>query len=468
MLFSRKDLAKIILPFILQQVLAVFISTADSVMVSHAGEAAISGVSLVGQLDILLIYAFSSLVSGGAVVVSQAIGKGDRSVACDTAKQLVYSATAIAALVTTLVLIFRRPLLSMLFGDVEADVMSHAQSYFFFIALSFPFLAIESSIAALFRSMGNSFITLLISIMMNLINLCGNAALIIGFGMGAAGAAIATLIARIVGAAVMVVLIRNKKNFVFIERILNYRPDFSTIRSILRIGIPNGIENSMFQFGKLLTQSLISSMGTAAIAANAVANTISGYQYTAGSAFGSTMVTVVGRSIGAGEKKQAKYYARLLVICAYIAIGTVVVFTLLFSDGLIGLFSLSSEAKNIASKLILAHAIAAAVMWPTAFTLPNAFRAASDVRFSMVVSVASMWIFRVALGHVLALDSVSVFGLFTIPGLGMGVMGVWVAMFVDWVFRLILFLWRYLSGRWLTVYRPPNRSRVPEKAESKS
>ena len=468
MLFSRKDLAKIILPFILQQVLAVFISTVDSIMVSHAGEAAISGVSLVGSLDVLLVNLFTALVSGGAVIVAQAIGKGDRGFACSAAKQLIYATTGIATLLTATVLILRRPLLGLLFGDVEADVMSHALNYFFFIALSFPFLALESSIAALFRSMGNSFISLVVSIMMNLINVCGNAVLIMGLGMGAAGAAISTLFSRIVGASVVLVLIHSKKNFVYIEKIFNYRPDGAIIKSILRIGVPNGIENSMFQFGRLLTQSLISSMGTAAIAANAVANTISGYQYTAGGAFSSTMVTVVGRCVGAGEKKQAKHYSRVLLAGAYIAIGSVAIFTLIFSRQLIGLFNLTEESTAVASRLIAYHAVCAAAMWAVAFSLPNCFRAASDVRFSMVVSVVSMWTFRVALSHVLALDSVDLFGLVTIPGLGMGVMGVWVAMTIDWVCRTSFFLWRYLSGRWLTVYRPLTGSHAPEKAESKS
>ena len=271
-LFSTRDLLKIIIPLIIQQVLAVTVGALDTVMVSYAGEAAVSGVSLVNTLDVLLVLFFTSLVTGGTVVVAQALGRKSPEEARSAAKQLIYVTTAVALLVTALVLLFRYPLLNLLFGDVEADVMFSARSYFLFVALSFPFLAIESGISALFRAAGNSFISMLSSLIINLINLGGNALLIIGFDMGAAGAAIATLFARMVGTVLMLVLIQNKKSVIYVERLLHYKPDFKVIREILHIGIPNGIENGMFQFGKLLTQTLIASMGTAAIAANAAAS----------------------------------------------------------------------------------------------------------------------------------------------------------------------------------------------------
>jgi len=452
MLFSRRDLISIVLPLIIQQVLAVTIGAVDSMMVSHAGESAVAGVSLVNTLDVLLVVSFTSLVTGGSVVVSQFLGKKDFESSRAASKQLLYVSTGIALLLTTVVLIFRTPLLTALFGDAEADVMASASSYFFFVALSFPFLAIESAVAAVFRVMGNSVISMYVSVIMNLINVAGNALLIIGFEIGAAGAAIATLFSRIVGAGILLVLIRNKKNVIYIEKMLSYRPDFSVIREILRIGIPNGIENSMFQFGKLLTQSLISSMPTYAIAANAVASNLANFQYMPGTAFSNTMITVVGRCIGAGEKEQAKKYTRILTFSTYACLWLIVIGTFVLASPVIKMYGLSPDAADIANKLIIYHAICAAAIWPVAFTLPASFRAASDVKFPLVVSMFSMWSFRVALSYVFSLETVTVFG-YTFAGLGMGVMGVWVAMTVDWLFRAALFVYRHFSGRWLNVYK---------------
>ncbi|MBO5270001.1 MAG: MATE family efflux transporter, partial [Clostridia bacterium] len=453
MMFSRRELMKIVIPLIIQQILAVTVGMVDTMMVSAAGEAAVSGVSLVNSLDVLLVMAFTSLAAGGAVVVSQFLGQKNREATLSSAKQLLYASTGIAVLLTVIVLLLRVPLLNLLFGDVEPDVMQSAQGYFFFVALSFPLLAIENSCAALFRAMGNSMISMLASLGMNLVNVCGNALLIMHFGMGAAGAAIATLFARLCGAALLLVLIHNKKNEVYVERLFHYRPDFKIIKAILRIGVPNGIENSMFQFGKLLTQSLISSMGTAAIAANAVAHTLANFQYMPGTAFSNTMVTVVGRCIGAKEKEQAKYYARRLTAATYGCLWVVILLTFLFAKPIIGIYDLSAEGSELALRLILYHSVCAAVLWPTAFTLASSFRAASDVKFPLVVSMFSMWAFRVALSYVFATESVSVFGLFVIPGLGLGPIGVWIAMTVDWVFRAILFAIRHFSGKWLTKYR---------------
>ena len=452
-LFSGRALFSIIFPLILQQILSITIGTADSMMVARAGEAAVSGVSLVNTLDTLLVLVFTSLVSGGSVVVSQALGRKDFTGARTAAKQLLYASTGIALLVSVTVILCRHPLLNLLFGAVEADVMQSALGYFFFVALSFPFLAIESANAASFRAMGNSMISLLVSLMMNLINIGGNALFILVFEWGAIGAAVATLISRIVGATVLTILLHSKKNAVYLEKLLHYKPDFRVIRSILHIGVPNGIENGMFQFGKLLTQTLISTMPTAAIAANAVANTLANIQYMTGAAFSNTMVTVVGRCIGAEEKEQAKRYARLLTVLEYLALFIMALVTVIFAKPLIAVYDLSPDSSALAYRMILYHSICAVLVWPIAFTLPSAFRASSDVRFPLVVSMFSMWTFRVALSYVFAQETVSLFGLITFPGLGMGVMGVWVAMTVDWLFRMVMFIWRFVSGKWLTAKR---------------
>ncbi|MBR6728116.1 MAG: MATE family efflux transporter [Clostridia bacterium] len=450
MLFSRREIAKIIWALLLQNLLGIAIGMVDSMMVSNKGEAAFAGVSLVGSLDTVLITLFSSLTAGGSVVLAQAMGRKDREHACEAAKQMLYITTAVAAVISAIVLILRVPLLRLLFGDVEQDVMQSAIAYFLFIALSFPFLAVEYSVGATLRAQGDSMTSLKVSMLMNLLNIGGNALLIYVIDLGAAGAAIATLCSRAIGASIKLAIVLNKKRYIYVERLLRYRPNTGIIKAILRIGVPNGIENSMFQFGRLMTSSLVSSLGTVAIAANAAALSLANLQYTTGGAIQSTMVPVVGRCVGAGEREQAKHYAWQLLGIGYLAVGTAALLLCVFAAPLLKLYGLTGETSALARQMLLYHGLVSIVLWPTGFCLPPAFRAANDVRFTLIVSTASMWIFRVALGYVMALETVSVFGLVSFPGMGMGVMGVWVAMTVDWLVRVVLFAWRFVSGRWLS------------------
>ena len=448
-MFSLKDMLKIAAPLIIQQILGVTAGAVDTMMVSYAGDAAVSGVSLVNSLDTFLILFFNSLVTGGAVVISQTLGRKSYEEGREVSKQLLYIAPAMAPVISLLSFAFRKPLLSMLFGSAEADVMYHAEWYFFIILFSFPFVAVEGSVIAIFRSAGNSVIGMLVTMIANVLNVIGNAILIIGLDMGAMGAAISTVGARVFSGCVLLVLIHNKKHVIYLEKLLHYKPDFHIIRRILHIGVPSGIEGGMFHFGKLMTQSLISTMGTAVIAANAVALTVSQYQYITGTAYSNTSYTVVGQCVGAGNKREAKRCARTLLFFNYLTIWVVILATVIFINPILSLFNTSPESAEVARSLLLYHSICAALIWPLGFMLPAIFRAASDVRFPLITSLTSMWVFRVALSYVLALDSISVFGWFTLPGLGMGVMGVWVAMTVDWVCRSTLYVIRFFSGRWM-------------------
>jgi len=448
MLFSKRDLTKIILPLILQQILGLAIGTVDSMMVAHAGEAAVSGVSLVASLDSVLMLVFNAMVNGGAVVVSQALGKKNPDGARAAAKQLFWVVTVISTVLTASVLTFRLPLLNTVFGDVDPEVMHNAQGYFLFIAMSFPFIGISNVNDAMFRTMGNSMVSLAASLGMNLLHLGLNAALIIGFGMGAVGAAISTLISRFLCAAALTVLLHNPRYTVCFQKLLHFKPDFRIIRSILRIGVPNGFESGMVELGRLILQTLVAPMGTAVIAANAVANTMVNYQYVVGTVFQSTVVTVVGRCIGAGEKAQAKYYSRRLLLMNYIGLWLVAAVSALIARPFIGIYNLSDTAAETARQLVLYHCVLASVLWPCGFTLPVVFRSAGDVHFPLIVSTVSMWVLRIGLGHIFALESVSVFG-FTLPGLGLGVMGTWMAMSADWLLRASLYAIRYFCDRWL-------------------
>lgn len=454
MLFTSRQIVAIILPLLLQNMLAITIGMADSMMVSNKGEEAFAGVSLVGSLDSLLVTLFSSLTAGGSVVLAQSMGRGDREYTCKAAKQMLYVATMVSTGITAVALVLRVPLLQLLFGDVEAAVLENAHVYFFIVALSFPFLAIENSVAATLRAQGDSMTSLKISILMNFVNIAGNAALIYGLDLGAAGAAIATLFSRILGAGIQLFIIHSPKRYIYISNLMHYRPNGAMIKDILRIGVPNGIENTMFQFGRLMTSSLVSSLGTVAIAANAAATSLATFQYNAGGAVQSSMVAVVGRCVGAKEKKQAKHYTWCLLGVAYLVVIAIDIILTVFATPLLSLYGLSGETSGIARQLLIYQSAVSVFIWPIAFCLPPALRAASDVKFTMVVSVVSMWVFRVALAYVISLDVVSLFGgVVSFDGLGVGVMGVWIAMTIDWFFRMILFLWRFVSGRWLSKYR---------------
>ena len=452
MLFSKRDLIKITLPLIVQQVLSVMVGMINSIMVSSAGEAAVSGVSLVNTLDILLMLFFTALVTGGSVVVSQFLGKKDMDLVQASVKQLIYSSTLVALVVAVLTVTFRIPLLNLLFGDAEQAVLDHAKDYLLYLAISFPALSLYNAGAALFRVMGNSTVSMTTTLMMNLLVVGGNFVLIGQFKMGAAGAAISTLIARTVFAVIILWMLHNRKNLIYIDKLFHYKPDFRIIKKILQIGIPYGIENCLFQFGKLLTQSLISTLPTAAIAANAVAANLADFQYMPGNAIGLAIITVVGRCIGAGDAKQAKKYSRILMGAMYCTLWLVVLCTFLLNRPLIGMYNLSAESAASARSLLLTHAALATFIWPLGFGLPHVFRSASDVKFPLWVSIITMWTVRVAGAYVLTLDSVRLFGL-TVPGMGLGIAGVWYAMFIDWVIRAVLYSWRFFSDRWLKHYK---------------
>ena len=348
-----------------------------------------------------------------------------------SAGQLMFIMLTSSGTVMILVLFLHRFLLRAIFGQIEADVMDAAQIYFLISAISYPFLGVYNAGAALFRSIGNSKISMYTSLVMNVINIGGNAILIYGFGIGVTGAALATLIARMVSALVMVVLLSKKDNPLCITTPGCMRPKKDVIGKILKIGIPSGIENGMFQIGKLLVSSLTATFGTAAIAANAVANSIAGFANIPGIAIGLAMVTVIGRCIGAGEKEQAKRYSKKLLGLAYGGMCLTDITLLILVRPLVGCFSLSGEAFTITVQLLRTFSICAMLIWPLSFALPNVLRAAGDAKYTMEVSVFSMWVFRIGFAYLF------------VRGFGFGIMGVWCGMFIDWIFRMAVFLWRF-------------------------
>lgn len=433
---------------ILQNILSIAVNTADSMMVASAGEAAVSGVSLVGSIDVLLVLLFSSLVTGGAVTVSHALGSGNKSYTQNCAKQLLYISTIIAVIVSIFAFMFRAPLINTLYAGSDAAVRTNSIDYMGIIVLSFPLLAIFESGTVLLRLMGDTTTTMYLSIICNVINILGNAIFIYGFDMGVQGAALATFISRLFWAVSITAILHNKKRDIYYEKLYRYKPDFMVIKKILRIGVPNGIENSMFQVGRLCTQVLISGMGTAAIAANSVANTLANYHYMPANAIQNATVTVVGRCYGAKEMEQVKKYSRTLILWTYICMWAISLVLFVFAKPIVGIYNLSAEGAQLALIITLFHAISASTIRPLAFSLPAVFKAVGDVNLAMVVSTISMWVVRVGSAFILSLNSITLFGI-TIPGLGMGIMGVWVAMVADWVLRALVYTPYYIKGKML-------------------
>lgn len=435
-LFSNKAIYQLIIPLIVEQVLAVTVGMADIMMISVAGEAAVSGVSLVDMINVLIINIFAALATGGAVVSAQFIGKRDRQQACLSAYQLLLITIIISVCVMVMILLFKRPVLKLLFGKIEKDVMDNAIIYLNITAISYPFLAIYNSCSALFRSMGNSKVSMLLSFLMNIINIGGNAFFIFFLHLGIAGVAIPSLIARFLASIIILYLICNTKNQIYIEPKFQIKLDKTMVKKILHIGIPNGLENGLFQLGRVLVVGIIAGFGTVQIAANAVANNIDSMGCIPGQAISLAMITVVGQCIGAGDYAQAEYYTKKLMKISYAftsSINAIIIFTLPL---LLAIYHLSNDTLELARILIWIHAGCSIFLWPASFTFPNALRAANDVKFTMIASIASMWIFRIVTSYILG------------KSMGMGAIGVWIGMILDWIFRIICFTFRYRSGKW--------------------
>lgn len=434
-MFSSRALARLIIPLIFEQTLAITVGMADTVMVSSVGEAAISGVSLVDMINTLIFAVMAALATGGAVVTSQYIGEKNTKAACSSAAQLMVSVLVVSCVLTAGALIFRQKLLRLFFGSIETDVFECGLTYLFITALSFPFLAIYNACAALFRSMGNSRITLLVSIIMNLINVVGNGLCIFVFKMGVAGVAVPSLVSRAVAAMILFVLLRNPHLQVYLAK-GRFRPDWAMIRRILHIGIPSGVENGIFQLGRVLVVSIISGFGTVQIAANGVANNLDSMGCIMGQGFSLAVITVIGQCVGAQDEEQIRFYTKKLLLGAYLATAVWNSLLLIGTGKILHLYMISDATRDLAFTLIFLHNGAAIALWPSAFVLPNVLRACNDVNFTMAVSVFSMVAFRIGLSIVLGIHC------------GWGIVGVWVAMITDWIFRTLLFIGRYLTGKW--------------------
>ena len=438
-LFTQKELLLLTGPLLVEQLLEVTVGMADTMMVSRCGEAAISGVSLVDMINNLIIVLFAALATGGAVVVSQFLGAREQKSADNSAGQLLLLSGLSGMVIGAFCFVLARPMIRLCYGSIDAQVLEAGVKYLKIIALSYPFLALYNGGAALFRSMGDSKISMKISLLMNIINIVGNAVCIFGLKMGVDGVAWPSVLSRVTAAALILRRCYRGDHALNVPR--TTRLDAGLARRILGIGIPSAFENSLFEAGRILVVSMISTFGTVQIAANAVANNLDGMGVIPGKAISLAMITVVGRCVGARDDEQAIYYTRKLTVWSYIAMGLSNGAILLFLPKLIGIYALTGETMALAELLVRIHAGFAILLWTLSFVLPNALRAANDVKFTMVVSILSMAVWRLGFSYLLCVR------------MGWGAVGVWIAMIIDWVCRVTCFVLRFSSGAWKTKYQ---------------
>ena len=437
-LFSNRDIYKLIIPLFFEQLLFILVGSADTLMVAGLGESSISAVSLVNMFNNCICSIIFALSTGGAVVVSQYLGAHNFTRANESAKQLLFVVLAIGLLFFVAGELFLNEIVKTFYGNLAPDVHKNVLSYFRIILITVPFVSVYSGCSALFRAMNKAKCTMYISMVSNIVNVIGNALFIYFFCMGVAGAALATLIARVLSMGIILLLINNKSRTVFVDFKKGYRISWQLVKKILLIGIPGGIENGVFQFGRVLVLGLIATYGTREIAANAIANTLDIFGCLFGNVFSLAVVTVVGRAVGAKDEGQIRYYVVKMMKWAYSAHILWNIVVIAFTPLILLCFTkIDVETRKLAWYLILIHNGIGMALWPTSFIFPNILRSMNDVKVIMCISVGSMLLVRVGCSYLIA-DLIH-----------SGVLAVWIAMVFDWIVRSSGFYLRYKSGAWL-------------------
>ena len=436
--FSNQQLKEMIVPLFFEQLLIMLVGMADTLVVSYAGEAAVSGVSLVNQFNTIFIYLFTALASGGAVVISQYIGRNQKDAAGASASQLLLFSTGFSMIVAGIVLAGNEWILRLMFGKVEESVMEACVTYLRISAYSYPALAIYNAGAAVYRSLGRTDVTMYLSVASNIINVIGNLIGIFVLHAGVAGVAYPSLIARIFSAIVITALCFRRKNGVFYRGKWIFRWDSAAMRQILNIAVPNGLENGVFQLVKVALSSIVALFGTYQIAANGVAQSIWSLAALAGVAMGPVFITVIGQCMGNGDTDAADHYFKRLTRITLLISSAWNLLIFLLTPFFMKFYALQPETKRLVIWLVLIHNVFNAVAYPFSGALSNGLRAAGDVKFTMYVSVISTIAVRLLLSWLLGIV------------LKMGVIGIAIAMVCDWSIRAVIFFWRQKSGKWKT------------------
>ena len=435
-LYSNRALLALFIPLLIEYSLEFLVGFADSVMVASLGEAAISGVSLVDFLVQLLIFSFSALATGGAVVAGQYLGNNQLKEAQDSATQLVWFSTILSTILMIAILFLRRFLIGLLFGHIGADVWANADVYLYFMALSIPFLAIYNAGAAIFRTTNNAYTPMKILFVCDILNVIGNAICIYFLGWDVRGVAIPTVISRLLAALLILHFVVDENYKLHIKKTLKHKFDTKILRKVLEIGIPYGVENGLFQLGRVLVLSLVSTFGTMAIAANSVGYAIGIFSVLPGFAINLGLTAIISNCVGANDYEQARYYNRkclIIVVISHIVINAIIFASLPY---VLGIYNLSAKTAAMTTEMVIWHGIFAIIIWPLSFTLPATFRGAGDSKSVMYISLAVMFTCRIALSYVIA------------DWMGIGVFGTWIAMFIDWYVRAAIYIYRYFSNKW--------------------
>lgn len=436
MMFSNKDLKNMIIPMFFEQLLVMLVGIVDTFVISYAGESAVSGVSLVNSFNTIFIYLFTALASGGAVVISQYIGKKDKENSVKSSSQLFMFSTIFSIVIAVLVLIFNESLLKLLFGEVENSVMDACITYLIISAYSYPAIAIYNAGAALYRSMGKTKVTMYISIVSNIINAVGNMIGVFVLHAGVAGVAYPSLLARLFSAVVITVLCFKKSNITYYVKEWILKFDVKLLKSILNIAVPNGIEQGVFQLVKVALSSVVAMFGTYQIAANGVAQSIWSLAALVGVTMGPIFITVIGQCMGAGDIDSAKYYFKKLMKWTLVFSIIWNVFIFVLTPFIMKFYALSDQTIDLIIVLVLIHNIFNTVAFPFSGPLSNGLRATGDVKFTMIVSIASTVLGRFVFSIILAVY------------MNLGVIGIALAMCLDWSIRAVVFYLRLKSEKW--------------------
>ena len=435
--FSNKALFALFLPLLVEQALEFCVGLADSMMVASLGEVAISGVSLVDFLVQLLIFSFSALATGGAVIAGQYLGNDEPEKACDASNQLVWFTTILAVIMAVLVLILRPFLINLFFGQIEPDVFNTSSIYLSYMAISIPFIAIYNSGAAIFRTMNKANLPMQIMFVCDILNVIGNAILLFVFGFGVEGVAIPTVLARALAAVIIIYFVLQERYEIHIRKTIRHKFDWALLRKVLNVGVPYGVENGVFQLGRILILSLVSTFGTIAIAANSVGYAIGIFSVLPGFAINLGLTAVISRCVGHNDYEQAKFYNKKILIITFLSHLAINLLIFALLPYILQIYNLSPAASALTYQMVVWHGIFAVLIWPIAFTLPTTFRGAGDAKWPMAVSLSVMFICRIALSYVIA------------DFMGVGVFGTWIAMFIDWYVRAAFYVYRYFSGKWM-------------------
>ena len=434
--FNAASLLRFALPNIAMMMLLSMYTIVDGMFISRfAGTTALSAINMSYPLNCLQMATGIMLGTGGSAIIARRQGEGRTDEARRNFTMLIAVALGIGLIFAVFGNLFLNPILRLL-GTSElqwADCRIYTRIQLVFA----PMLFLQTAFQTLFVTAGKPGLGLLTSVGGGITNVVLDGLFMGPMNMGVAGAAIATLGSRVISAVVVFAFLHNPSQEIAVRDYLHIRPDGRRIMRILSLGIPNGIENAMFQFGKLAIQSTVSTLGTIAIAAQAMTNILENLNGIAGIGIGIGMMTVVGQCLGAGRKDEAIYYIKKLTAVAEIVIIASCALVFLATKPVTILGGMEPESAKMCLYMVGWITVVKPIVWTLAFIPAYGMRAAGDVRFSMILSCISMWAFRVTLCIYLCRVH------------GFGPIAVWIGMFTDWTIRGIVFTFRFMGRRWL-------------------